>query len=342
MPYYLQAVLCALIFMSSTFVFAQTNANFESETISDPVLFMKTNSTAEIFMKWNPYHLSSGTYNVTKEIYRTNSDDPNPIQSSDLTINSVLSTINLNTSSTIVTYTITAKNNIKGIYDIPLRFCGGYSPLLVIGLNESEVDPLIFYNYFAALPTCPAYTPPADQTIINYSGIISKDITVDITKIPPLKQIEGFVKGHDIICKHGFVHLKKFSDNSPACVKPQTAQKLVERGWGKSMVQTTWFELNPIKCHAPWDEYWFKKSPTANTTIATTPSMIINYYFKNNGITLFETRESPTLHTVPPPCGQPAEETYYFLVSESDVDKMVKLGYKMLENQPPPHLIELN
>ena len=65
MPYYLQATLCTLIFMSSTFVFAQTNANFESETISDPVLFMKTNFTAEIFMKWNPYHLSNGTYNVT-------------------------------------------------------------------------------------------------------------------------------------------------------------------------------------------------------------------------------------------------------------------------------------
>src|SRR5256712_9801818 len=100
MSYYLQAVLCALIFMSSTFVFAQTN-NFESETISDPVLFMKTNSTGEIFMKWNPSHLSNSTYNVTKEIYRTNSENPNPIQSSDLTINSVPSTINLNTSSIV-------------------------------------------------------------------------------------------------------------------------------------------------------------------------------------------------------------------------------------------------
>src|SRR2546428_4808678 len=163
--------------------------------------------------------------------------------------------------------------------------------------------------------------PQGKYTIIAFtlSGEIGKPLLIQIGNASPLKQFESGISLHDIKCNTGLYLLVKTSDNSPVCVKLQTAQKLVERGWGKSMVQTTWFELNPIKCHAPWDEYWFKKSPTANTTIATTPSMIINYYFKNNGITLFETRESPTLHTVPPPCGQPAEETYYFLVSESDV-----------------------
>ena len=36
----------------------------------------------------------------------------------------------------------------------------------------------------------------------------------------------------DISCKEEFVKIYKY-DNSPACVKPKTAEKLIERGWGK-------------------------------------------------------------------------------------------------------------
>lgn len=37
----------------------------------------------------------------------------------------------------------------------------------------------------------------------------------------------------DISCKELFVKIYKY-DNSPACVKPKTAEKLIERGWSKS------------------------------------------------------------------------------------------------------------
>jgi hypothetical protein len=33
--------------------------------------------------------------------------------------------------------------------------------------------------------------------------------------------------------------LAKKSDNSPACVKPQTAFKLIERGWGSLVIFAT-------------------------------------------------------------------------------------------------------
>ncbi len=42
----------------------------------------------------------------------------------------------------------------------------------------------------------------------------------------------SFIPLREISCKETFVKIYKI-DNSPACVKPQTAQKLIERGWAK-------------------------------------------------------------------------------------------------------------
>ena len=40
------------------------------------------------------------------------------------------------------------------------------------------------------------------------------------------------VRKIDVTCKEGLQLITKAEDNSPACVKPQTAQRLVEHGWG--------------------------------------------------------------------------------------------------------------
>lgn len=55
----------------------------------------------------------------------------------------------------------------------------------------------------------------------------------DQMPVPPLKQIknEG-VSFDDVTCPHGMTLMKKSFDDSPACVMPNTAQKLVNRGWG--------------------------------------------------------------------------------------------------------------
>ncbi|OLE40744.1 MAG: hypothetical protein AUF74_00190 [Thaumarchaeota archaeon 13_1_20CM_2_38_5] len=49
----------------------------------------------------------------------------------------------------------------------------------------------------------------------------------------PLKQFKSGTSATDVKCKQGFVLVIKKSDNSPACVKPQTSEKLIERGWGR-------------------------------------------------------------------------------------------------------------
>jgi len=61
------------------------------------------------------------------------------------------------------------------------------------------------------------------------SGIFTKILQVHL---PPLQQIRIGMEPEDLVCSEGLVKIKKLSDNSIACTKPSTAEKLVERGWG--------------------------------------------------------------------------------------------------------------
>lgn len=50
----------------------------------------------------------------------------------------------------------------------------------------------------------------------------------------PLKQFIAGIGAEEVQCKFGYLTLViKTSDGSPACVKPETKQKLIERGWAK-------------------------------------------------------------------------------------------------------------
>ena len=49
----------------------------------------------------------------------------------------------------------------------------------------------------------------------------------------PLKQISQGIDSDSIVCKAGLELVFKSTDNSPACVKPSTGEKLILRGWAK-------------------------------------------------------------------------------------------------------------
>jgi len=51
---------------------------------------------------------------------------------------------------------------------------------------------------------------------------------------PPLKQIKAGIMSNVVQCKEGLELIFKLSDGSPACVKPKTVEKLIERGWANS------------------------------------------------------------------------------------------------------------
>lgn len=49
--------------------------------------------------------------------------------------------------------------------------------------------------------------------------------------LSPLKQFKNGVKSELVECKSTLVLIKKTSDDSPACVKPETKARLLERDW---------------------------------------------------------------------------------------------------------------
>ncbi|HUU48214.1 MAG TPA: hypothetical protein VMW55_05460, partial [Nitrosopumilaceae archaeon] len=46
----------------------------------------------------------------------------------------------------------------------------------------------------------------------------------------PLKQISDGVLPENVTCTEGLAIVLKSTDNSPACVKPQSVDKLIQRG----------------------------------------------------------------------------------------------------------------
>jgi hypothetical protein len=63
-------------------------------------------------------------------------------------------------------------------------------------------------------------------------GVIS---VIDVSAIAyfpsPLKQITDGVAPENVTCTEGLVIVLKTSDHSPACLKPTSVEKLIQRGW---------------------------------------------------------------------------------------------------------------
>jgi len=70
----------------------------------------------------------------------------------------------------------------------------------------------------------------AKNYLTAFVSAVEDERTVD----SPRKQLENGVEPENIICKDGLELIFKSSDGSSACVKPETAEKLIQRGWAVS------------------------------------------------------------------------------------------------------------
>lgn len=94
------------------------------------------------------------------------------------------------------------------------------------------------------------FTPDAGNYLLN--GRIYKSESnlpignkfFSVLPEPPLKQINSGISIDEIQCKENLVLIQKY-DDSPACVKPKTIEKLIERGWAK--LDATESSLIPIQ-----------------------------------------------------------------------------------------------
>ena len=185
------------------------------------------------------------------------------------------------------------------------------------------------------------------NTFSNFVSVINEVTNMSVSN-PPLKQLKAGISLHDVKCNVDMQLVFKTEDKSPACVKPDTAQKLVERGWGVSKEQLVWFTYNYIKCqNTPWYEDWRISVISAEGTTQFKPppdDELITTFFNKQGITILEAKQTPPLSSnlgMPPmPCGSPSGFVY-FLISGSDADKMVKLGYTRLTTPLPLETITI-
>lgn len=203
-----------------------------------PTLFMKSNSTANMYVNFTFGILNNKTWNLYPHF--TDLDTSNP--PANLTVVETPRSFTGNTNVKGI-FTITATGNAKGIYPLILGYYCDAVPV-VVGLNESKAILATTYGIIAAPKGCAI--PPEDAPNINfvgYSGVIASGITVDtnntitvtsvnqLTIPSPLKQFKSGIVASQVVCNQGYQLILKREDQSPACVKPDTASILVEREW---------------------------------------------------------------------------------------------------------------
>lgn len=109
-----------------------------------------------------------------------------------------------------------------------------------LGYNATSpgtTNATITFSYNIANQTSPSLTFNAQTMNVSKSfsfTISNQPVQTPTTISSPLSQFKSGVAAHDVKCKQGFQLIIKAEDNSPACVTPPTATKLVARGWANS------------------------------------------------------------------------------------------------------------
>lgn len=134
-------------------------------------------------------------------------------------------------------------NFTPGLFDVvySLSINRSSSKTLIISINpELLVTNAIEYTP-NVVPTGYPWTLLAGSTMpINASSVHKPIIPLSILVLPPtpLQQAKNGIDVNNIQCFQGlpkFQLITKAEDGSPACVKPDTAQILLERGWAKTI-----------------------------------------------------------------------------------------------------------
>ena len=95
------------------------------------------------------------------------------------------------------------------------------------GTIEAEV------NFRYSIEELAQFKTISETLTIKIDSEIPSKNNKEKREIPPHKQVSSGINPQDVICSEGFELIFKSTDNSPACVKPSTAEKLIQRGWAR-------------------------------------------------------------------------------------------------------------
>lgn len=107
--------------------------------------------------------------------------------------------------------------------------------LALVGIFSTEIASATSVNHTSTFQ--PPYPNTTNLTMYNPLPFPAlQAVPPDLLKtLPPLKQLEHGVVVKDITCSKGLQIISKAEDGSPACVRPDTVSKLIERGWGTDL-----------------------------------------------------------------------------------------------------------
>lgn len=334
--------LCLLLIALSVIFISSTSAYATICCGSIPELYMKSNTIGHIYVKFSPNYPNQTIKLGPMDIYDANLTNRVPLNLTDLSVIPNRTSFTLDSNDTVVDYTVTAKNNLTGIYALPVdhltdrssvvwedplkKTIRGYSKAicdmvpLVVGMNSSQVsqDTLNKFISFNGSKNCPvplvdrwfstttiermpgSYITgvkpidastgkdvyfPGDTVIVhghtytndtnvtmelekdhsviveskivpvmqnrtfvssftiprNYANTWSVMVSANNTGLTlglnfdssPLKQYKAGTDAKNVVCKQEYQLIFKSEDSSPVCVKSNTAQLLIERGWAK-------------------------------------------------------------------------------------------------------------
>lgn len=132
--------------------------------------------------------------------------------------------------------TITIPKTI--VYALSGKHCEEGAPLIFLdreGINPVEIlnrkdHRTITVEFSKGMHTIEfiGYTIIPDPAPSQYCGVV---MGFDSLYLPPKFQIERGMETKQVRCNAGLEGVIKSSDGTPICVKPETKQKLIERGW---------------------------------------------------------------------------------------------------------------
>jgi hypothetical protein len=196
----------------------------------------------------------------------------------------------------------------KVVHSLSSTDCADDSELLVLMDDEevlpfnyihSKKDNIITVKFSKGIHTIEfiGFTVMPDPSPAQYCGII---MGLDSLYLPPKFQIEKGMKPEQVRCNDKLVLIIKSTDASPACVKPETGKKLLERSWTKCTGSPVEVRGNPCGPHSsgvlPFDSNSKSESNSSNTNGISESNLPSDfsfvYSFGTDGKNVFDSKQN--------------------------------------------------
>jgi hypothetical protein len=102
---------------------------------------------------------------------------------------------------------------------------------LVVGIDDTKVPLLSADEYQKMVKNIVGNIPV--KIVFGHNKPLGYNISG--LSLSPLKQSKSGIATKDVTCKEGLRLAIKAEDGSPACIKPDTVNVLIERGWAKQI-----------------------------------------------------------------------------------------------------------